>query len=58
MVDNIEVGCPVANSDHNIIEFQLDWGMEGKKKSVGENFKYHSGNYKKIRGAIKEVKWK
>jgi len=57
MVDNIEVGCPVANSDHNIIEFHLDWGTEGKKKSVGENCKYLKGNYRKIRGAIKAVKW-
>jgi len=27
IVENLVVGCPVANSDHNLLEFDILWGV-------------------------------
>lgn len=56
LVENLEVGCPVANSDHKVLEFLLSWGGP-EIDQRWKNFKYHKGNYDKIRSCIIGENW-
>lgn len=55
-VVDLEVTCPVATSDHNVVTFCVV-GKGGKRVKSGEAFSYQKGNYKEIGRGIREGCW-
>lgn len=56
MIENIEIGCPVSNSDHCTITWELICDSIQNTDSI-KTFDYHKGNYKKITARMKNVNW-
>lgn len=56
MVEDLEVSCPVANSDHNLMVFKVVRGKWGIVK-MGEVYRYQKGNYREIRSGIRDGCW-
>jgi len=54
MVDDIAIGCPVGNSDHNLFEFTIleNILMEVEHLDV---YCYHKGNYLEIKNKVKRL---
>ena len=57
MVDEVEVICPISNSDHNVLIFKLNCKIEMAKKQT-KNYRYDKGDYIKIKADLNEIKWK
>ena len=56
MVEDVEVKCPVDNSDHNVILFKVPVALEAKVNRQ-DVFSYHRADYKKIREKLKLMDW-
>jgi len=56
MVEDLEIHCPIANSDHNIIIFKVIYEtvLDNNKQNV---FNYHKGNYAEINKELLSVDW-
>ena len=46
MVEDVEVGCPVANSDHSVVEFKIVGKKSGEGKT-NEVYSFYKGIYEK-----------
>jgi hypothetical protein len=57
MVEEVEVKCPVSNSDHNVLIFVLNCKIEIDKKPI-KNYRYDNGDYIKIKAELNEINWK
>jgi len=38
IVENLVVGCSIANSDHNLLEFDIVWGGDNRGVSSEKSF--------------------
>ena len=56
LVDEVTIGCPVANSDHNVIYFKIPRRVD-RKASKQEVFNYHKAEYDKICEKLELVDW-
>ena len=58
MIENLEVISPIANSDHNSIEFTLKISSDLKKVSTLKlQYNYFKGNYKDMICDLKSKNW-
>jgi len=57
MVEEVEVTCPISNSDHNLLSWRINCGVEAVKHNV-INFSYNRGNYEKISNFLNDFDWK
>ena len=56
MVENLEVSCPVASSDHNVLTFRLILETVLDESSF-KYLNYHKGNYGKICDELEGIDW-
>jgi len=56
MVEEVEVTCPISNSDHNVLIFKLNCKIEMVKKQM-KNYRYDKGDYIRINAYLREIKW-
>jgi hypothetical protein len=56
LVEDVTIGCPVANSDHNVIYFKIPRRVD-QKVSKQEVFNYHKAEYDKICDTLDLVDW-
>ena len=56
LVEEVTIGCPVANSDHNVIYFKIPRRVD-RKASKQEVFNYHKAEYDKICEELELVDW-
>ena len=56
MIEEVEVNCPVSNSDHNLVTFQLIC-CTVEEISNKTNYRYDKANFQKIKEGLKEVDW-
>ena len=57
LVEGVNVGCPVANSDHNTIKFVIAAEIVGRNRKR-EVARYHKADYEKICNELETVQWK
>ena len=55
-MEEMEIGCPISSSDHNVIKFKLVCITD---LNGGDNiyYNYHRGNYLSICEELSMVKW-
>jgi len=56
MVENVEIGAPIANSDHATITFNLVCETVIEQSNL-QRFNYHKGKYEYIYMDVAEVDW-
>jgi hypothetical protein len=56
LVEDVTIGCPVANSDHNVIYFKIPRRVD-QRVSKQEVFNYHKADYVKICDKLYSVDW-
>lgn len=56
LVDDVCIISPVANSDHNVLLFNIVWET-GKITREQKLFNYHKGNYIEIDRVLKRIDW-
>ena len=59
LVSDMEIICPIANCDHNVLLWHMDYSNEkGIGQELGQNlFKYDRGNYSSLNGKLLEYEW-
>ena len=57
LVDNLQVICPVANSDHNVITWSSNFNIFRREVSR-ETLNYNRGDFNKINEVLKSINWK
>ena len=56
MIEDVIVCCPIANSDHNVLIWEVNYKMQMPKKYCVK-YNYHKGNYKQINEQLTKVNW-
>jgi len=56
MIEDLEIGCPVANSDHNILRWNLAYNSN-EFKFKRDVFDYNKGDFKGIIKEHKCIQW-
>ena len=56
MVGEVEITCPVASSDHNLVSFHL-FGSFVHSDAINTNFNYNKANFDDIQKSIMQVNW-
>ena len=56
LVEEVTIGCPVANSDHNVIYFRIPRRVD-QKVSKQEVYNYHKADYVKICEKLDSIDW-
>ena len=56
MIEEIEISCPISNSDHNTIFFQLICNIDEEESKV-VNYSYDKADYQSIRKGLQTIKW-
>ena len=56
MIEEVEVECPVSNSDHNVLLFKLNCKTEWVKKMM-KNYRYDKGDYISIKTELNAINW-
>jgi hypothetical protein len=56
MISEVEVICPISNSDHKLVVFQLGC-CTTKKEHISINYRYDKANYDEINRNILEIDW-
>ena len=56
MISEVEVICPISNSDHKLVVFQLNC-CTTKKEHISINYRYDKANYDEINRNILEIDW-
>ena len=56
MISEVEVICPISNSDHKLVVFQLNC-CTTKKEHLSINYRYDKANYDEINRNILEIDW-
>ena len=57
MVEEVKIGCPIANSDHNVIRFTILAGRE-RRSSKQEGYNFHKADYGRICEELASIDWK
>src|SRR3989442_5763260 len=59
MVSEMEIRCPVANSDHNVLTWHLIYenGEESEHGKRQQSFKYDKGNYQSFNQKLMDHDW-
>jgi len=56
MIEDLEIGCPVANSDHNILRWNLAYNSN-EFKFKRDVFDYNKGDFKGIIKELQCIQW-
>ena len=56
MIEEVEVECPVSNSDHNVLLFKMICKTEWVKKRM-KNYRYDKGDYISINTELNAINW-
>ena len=56
MIEEIEISCPISNSDHNTIFFQLICNNDDEESKV-VNYSYDKSDYQSIRKGLQTIEW-
>ena len=56
LVDDLKIICPVANSDHNVITWQINFNTCSRGRTR-ETLNYNKGDYNKINEVLKDINW-
>ena len=59
LVSDMEIVCPVSNSDHNVLLWSIDYGHEAEigQKQNQRSYKYERGNYPLFTSKLQEIDW-
>ena len=56
MIEEVEIKCPVSNSDHNVLLFKLNCKTEVIKNLL-KNYRYDKGDYVNMKAELNAINW-